>query len=110
VSQLGDAVVSYNSLPGWMDAGRGDQVIALATAAWRARAIGDMWSYMLVAEGAIDVAAECDLQPYDMAALIPIVIEAGGRFTDINGVDGPWNGTACATNGLLHNTVLATLR
>jgi histidinol-phosphatase len=69
-----------------------------------------MWSYMLVAEGAIDVATECDLQPYDMAALIPIVLEAGGRFTDINGVDGPWNGTACATNGLLHDAVLATLR
>ncbi len=110
VSQIGDAVVSYNSLPGWIDAGRGDQAIALATAAWRARAIGDMWSYMLVAEGAIDVATECDLQPYDMAALIPIVTEAGGRFTDINGVDGPWNGTACATNGLLHDSVLATLR
>jgi histidinol-phosphatase len=65
---------------------------------------------MLVAEGAIDVATECDLQPYDMAALIPIVHEAGGRFTDIEGRDGPWHGTACATNGLLHDAVLDTLR
>lgn len=110
VASLGDAVVSYNSLPGWIDAGRGDQAIVLATSAWRARAIGDMWPYMLVAEGAIDVATECGLQPYDMAALIPIVEEAGGRFTDINGIDGPWHGTACATNGHLHDAVLSTLR
>ena len=110
VSKLSDAVVSYNSLPGWIDAGRGDQAIALATSAWRARAIGDMWSYMLVAEGAIDVSTECDLQPYDMAALVPIITEAGGRFTDIDGRDGPWHGTACATNGLLHDTVLSVLK
>jgi histidinol-phosphatase len=110
VSALSDAVVSYNSLPGWIDAGRGDHAIALATSAWRARAIGDMWAYMLVAEGAIDVAAECDLQPYDMAALIPIITEAGGRFTDIDGRDGPWHGTACATNGVLHDDVLAVLK
>jgi histidinol-phosphatase len=110
VASLGDAVVSYNSLPGWIDAGRGDNAIALATAAWRARAVGDMWAYMLVAEGAIDVATECDLQPYDMAALIPIIHEAGGRFTDIDGREGPWHGTACATNGLLHDAVLTTLR
>lgn len=110
VTSLDDAVVSYNSLPGWIDAGRGDQAIALAKSAWRARAIGDMWPYMLVAEGAIDVSTECGLQPYDIAALIPIVEEAGGRFTDIDGLDGPWHGTACATNGLLHDAVLSTLR
>lgn len=110
VSSLSDAVVSYNSLTGWIDAGRGDQVITLAQRAWRARAIGDMWSYMLVAEGAIDVATECGLQPYDMAALVPIIEEAGGRFTDIDGRDGPWFGTACATNGLLHNDVLEMLK
>ena len=110
VSSLGDAVVSYNSLPGWIDAGKGDSAIRLATAAWRARAIGDMWAYMLVAEGAIDVATECDLQPYDMAALIPIVTEAGGRFTDIEGRPGPWHGTACATNGTLHDDVLGVLK
>ncbi len=110
VSSLSDAVVSYNSLPEWIRSGRGDQAIALAQSAWRARAIGDMWSYMLVAEGAIDVATECGLQPYDMAALVPIIEEAGGRFTDIDGREGPWHGTACATNGILHNDVLTMLK
>lgn len=110
VATVADAVVSYNSLPGWIDAGRGDQAIALAQASWRARAIGDMWAYMLVAEGAIDIATECDLQPYDMAALWPIVQEAGGRITDIDGREGPWHGTACATNGILHDEVLGLLK
>jgi histidinol-phosphatase len=110
VSSLDDAVLSYNSLPGWDDAGRLEQVIDLTRAVWRARAIGDMWSYMLVAEGAIDIAGEFDLQPYDMAALQPIVEEAGGRFTSVDGKAGPWHGSALATNGLLHDDVLHRLR
>ncbi|MFN3708457.1 inositol monophosphatase family protein [Microcella sp.] len=110
VSTLADAVVSYNSLPGWADAGRLDQAIALARSAWRARAIGDMWSYMLVAEGSLDAAGEFDLQPYDMAALQPIIEEAGGRFTSVDGEEGPWHGSALATNGVLHDTVLDIVR
>jgi histidinol-phosphatase len=50
-----------------------------------------------------------DLQPYDMAALIPIIEGAGGRFTDVEGREGPWHGTALATNGLLHDASLALL-
>jgi histidinol-phosphatase len=107
VRDLADASISYNSLPGWEGAGRLDQVLALTRASWRSRAIGDMWSYMLVAEGVIDVATEHDLQPYDMAALQPIVEEAGGRFTSADGEPGPWHGSALATNGLLHDAVLA---
>lgn len=110
VSELSDAVLSYNSLPGWDDAGRLEPVIDLTRAVWRARAIGDMWSYMLVAEGAIDIAGEFDLQPYDMAALQPIVEEAGGRFSSVDGEPGPWHGSALATNGLLHEEVLRRVR
>lgn len=107
VARVADATISYNSLPGWIDDGRGDQVVALATAAWRARALGDFWSYMLVAEGSLDVAGEADLAPYDMAALVPIIQEAGGRFTSLDGDEGVWSGTALATNALLHTEVLA---
>ena len=110
VTELADASLSYNSLPGWDDAGRLDQIVELTRAVWRARAIGDMWSYMLVAEGAIDIAGEFDLQPYDMAALQPIVEEAGGRFTSVDGAEGPWHGSALATNGALHVEVLHRLR
>lgn len=110
VSSLDAASISYNSLPGWDDAGRLDAVVALTRATWRSRAIGDMWAYMLLAEGALDVVGEFDLKPYDMAALIPIVLEAGGRFTSIEGVPGPWSGNALATNGVLHDEVLGFLR
>lgn len=110
VVDLADASLSYNSLPGWDDAGRLEPLIDLTRAVWRARAIGDMWSYMLVAEGAIDIAGEFDLKPYDMAALQPIVEEAGGRFSSVDGEPGPWHGSALATNGLLHEEVLHRLQ
>ena len=109
VGEIADASLSYNSLQGWDAEGRVDDVIALSRAVWRSRAIGDMWSYMLLAEGSLDIVGEFDLKPYDMAALIPIIEEAGGRFTSVSGEDGPWHGSALATNGVLHDEVLATL-
>ena len=109
VADLADASLSYNSLQGWDEEGRLDDVVALSRAVWRSRAIGDMWSYMLLAEGALDIVGEFDLKPYDMAALIPIVEEAGGRFTSVTGVPGPWEGNALATNGLLHDATLRLL-
>jgi histidinol-phosphatase len=65
---------------------------------------------MLVAEGAVDIACEPELAVHDMAALVPIVTVAGGRFTSLDGEPGPWGGSAVATNGLLHDEVLAVLR
>ena len=109
VATLADASLSYNSIQQWDTAGRLDSLIALSRQVWRTRAYGDMWSYMLLAEGHLDIAGEFDLQPYDMAALAPIVQEAGGRFTSVDGQDGPWHGSALATNGLLHKAALAAL-
>ena len=109
VGDLADASFSYNNIQGWDGEGRLDQVVALSRDVWRARAIGDMWSYMLLADGSLDIVGEFDLKPYDMAALIPIVEEAGGRFTSVDGDSGPWSGSALATNGLLHDTVMSRL-
>ena len=110
VSELADAAISYNNIQGWDGAGRLDDLLALQRQVWRARSIGDAWAYMLVAEGHLDVAGEWDMKPYDIAALIPIVEEAGGRFTSLEGEAGPWNGSALATNGHLHNAVLDIVR
>ncbi len=106
VSRIEDASLSYSSLKGWRALERQDQFLDLADDCWRTRAYGDFWSYMLVAEGAVDIAAEPELAVYDMAALVPIVTEAGGRFTSLAGKDGPWGGNALATNGILHDEVL----
>jgi len=109
VTRLADASLSYSSIGGWDDAGRLEAFLDLTRRCWRTRAFGDFWSYMLVAEGAADIACEPELALHDMAALVPIVSEAGGRFTDLDGRPGPWGGNAVATNGLLHEDVLRVL-
>ncbi len=109
VSHLADASLSYSSLDGWAEQGRLRAFLGMAQRCWRTRAYGDFWSYMLVAEGAVDVACEPELELYDMAALVPIVTEAGGRFTSVFGAPGPYGGNAVATNGHLHDDVLAAL-
>ena len=109
VSRIEDASLSYSSIGGWVNSGRGQQFVDLLRDCWRTRAYGDFWSYMLLAEGAVDLAAEPDLALHDMAAPSIVVTEAGGRFTSLDGVDGPVGPGAVATNGLLHDAVLDRL-
>ncbi|MDP3892233.1 inositol monophosphatase family protein, partial [Nocardioides sp.] len=109
VRRLEDASLSYSSLSGWDDRGRLDDFLSLSRRCWRTRAYGDFWSYMLVAEGAVDLAAEPELELYDMAALDVIVREAGGQFTSLAGEAGPFGGNAVASNGHLHEAALAFL-
>ncbi len=109
VSRLADASISISSVTSWASCGRQEAMLELLGDCWRERAYGDFWSYMLLAEGAVDIATEPELELYDKAALVPIVTEAGGRFTGIEGTDGPGGDGALATNGLLHEQVLAAL-
>jgi histidinol-phosphatase len=109
VAQLQDASLSYSSLDHWEEAGRLDAFLHLTRSCYRTRAFGDFWSYMLLAEGGVDIACEPELAVHDMAALVPIVTEAGGRFTSLDGEPGPWGGNAVATNDLLHDAVLELL-
>lgn len=110
VDRVEDASLSFSSIEGWRERGSIRAFLQLTSDVWRVRGFGDFWSYMLVAEGAVDIAAEPELELHDMAALVPIVREAGGRFTSLDGEDGPFGGHALATNGLLHDDVLARLR
>ncbi|WP_062516016.1 histidinol-phosphatase [Demequina gelatinilytica] len=109
VGTLAEASLSYSDLAEWRDFGRLDAFLGLMDSVWRTRAYGDFWSYMMVAEGAVDIACEPELALYDMAALVPIVEEAGGRFTGVDGTPGPHGGNALVTNGRLHDEVLARL-
>jgi histidinol-phosphatase len=109
VAGLRHASLSYSSLGGWESVGRLDRFLELVRTCWRSRGYGDFWSYVLVAEGAVDVAAEPELALHDMAAVSVIVEEAGGRFTDLDGKDGPLGANAVATNGVLHDEVLGLL-
>ena len=109
VSKIEDASLSYASLKGWEKIGKKNQWADLMDSVWRTRAYGDFWSYMLLAEGAVDIATEAELALHDMAALDVIVREAGGTFTSLAGEDGPWGGNALATNGHLHDVALSFL-
>lgn len=109
VRRLEDASLSYSSLSGWEERGRLDDFVSLTRRCWRTRAYGDFWSYMLLAEGAVDLAAEPELAVYDMAALDVIVREAGGQFTSLAGQSGPFGGNAVASNRHLHDAALSFL-
>ena len=109
VGELADASLSYSSLTGWQDAGRLPGLLALSQRVWRTRAYGDFWSHVLVAEGAVDASCEPEVSLWDLAALQPIVEEAGGRFSDLSGAPSPAGGSVVCSNGLLHDDVLRAL-
>jgi histidinol-phosphatase len=106
VGSLADASLSYSSLSGWEERGLLPGFLDLTRACWRTRAYGDFWSYMLLAEGTLDVATEPEVALHDLAAVALIVTEAGGTFTDLNGGPGPAGGSALASNGRLHEAAL----
>jgi histidinol-phosphatase len=108
VDDIASASLSFSDLTtGWDD--RRSRFIDLTDEVWRVRAYGDFWSYCLVAEGAVDIAVEPEIKPWDVAPLDVLVREAGGVFTDLQGRPGPHGGSSVATNGLLHEAVLARL-
>lgn len=108
VSKIEDAQFSYSDLIGWGD--RKEAALQLQDRVWRTRGLGDFWSHMLVAEGAVDIAIEPSLALWDMAALDIIVREAGGRFTNIDGVEGSRGGSAVSSNGLLHDEIISAVK
>ncbi|MDP3712419.1 MAG: histidinol-phosphatase [Mycobacteriales bacterium] len=109
VARLEDASLSYSSLTGWDAQGRLPGLLDLSARCWRTRAYGDFWSHCLVAEGAVDASCEPEVNLWDLAALQPIVEEAGGRFTDLAGDARPDGGSVVCSNALLHDEVLDAL-
>jgi len=109
ISEVSDAFFSYSGITEWDIAGRSAGFESLTRACRRTRGFGDFWSYMLVAEGTVDIAAEPEVNLWDLAAVSLIVTEAGGRFTDLRGNPGPDGGSGLATNGPLHADVLELL-
>ena len=106
VADLDSASLSFSSLSGWADRGIRDRFLGLTDAVWRVRGYGDFFSYCLVAEGAVDIAAEPEVKLWDLAPLDILVREAGGQFSALDGSPGPHGGSAVASNGLLHDAVL----
>jgi len=107
VAELSDAHVLFGGEKGFATAGLGDFFDDLVTSCWRARGFGDFWGHVLVARGAAHAMVEPELSLWDTAALEPIVTEAGGRLTHLDG--SPWRdkGSCLTTNGKLHDDVVA---
>jgi histidinol-phosphatase len=107
IRELADAQLCLYELEAWNRLGRLDSLIELAKRCWRSGGFGDFWGYMLVAEGVAEICMDPSVDVWDLGALMVIVEEAGGRFTDLSGVARIDGGDALATNGLVHDATLA---
>jgi histidinol-phosphatase len=84
-------------------------MLELGSRCWRTRGYGDFWQYMLVAEGAAELAVDPSVAQWDVAAPSVIVREAGGAFSDLDGVARDGGVSGLASNGLLHGVARTIL-
>jgi len=112
VGAIEDAHVGYafDNPARYSDDPIGQGLFELSRRAWRTRGVGDFWQHVLVAEGAFDVAVDPVVSLWDVAALVPIVEEAGGRWSTVDGRVDPAGGSFVCSNGALHDDVLEVLR
>jgi histidinol-phosphatase len=110
VPALREATLVHGGLRLLREAGHWEGFVRLVDATDRQRGFGDYLGYALIAEGKAEVYLESDVKPWDVAACRVVVEEAGGRFTDFDGVPTIHSGSALATNGRLHDAALAALR
>ncbi len=109
VRELSDAQLCFADYDGWRHDGRLDGLLELSARCWRTRGYGDFWQHMLVAEGAVDIAVDPGVLLWDLAAVLVIVQEAGGRLTDLAGNATAEGGDGVSSNGRLHELALELL-
>jgi histidinol-phosphatase len=109
VAAIADAQLLYGSGRDIESSGRAPGFRSLLQDVWRERGFGDFWGYALVAEGAAEGMVEVELSPWDAAAPLVLVEEAGGRVTDLDGRRRIDSGTFLSTNGILHDEIRSRL-
>jgi histidinol-phosphatase len=110
VATIEESQLLYGSRSDDMRSGEMPGLDATLAEAWRERGFGDFWGHVLVAEGAAEAMIETGAHPWDWAAPLVIVEEAGGRFSTITGERAIDGASAVATNGLIHDDLLRRLR
>lgn len=110
IAALEDAQLVHGGRRENTEPGRMPGYDAVLDGCWRERGFGDFWGYALVAEGAAEAMFETGMHTWDVAAPLVIVEEAGGRVTDMDGARRIDGDTFVATNGHLHEALLAGLR
>jgi histidinol-phosphatase len=109
IASLADSQIFYASRTAFAAVGKTAGFDAVVQASWRDRGFGDFWGYALVAEGTGEAMIEPELYPWDLAAPLILIEEAGGRLTDFNGNRTYSGGSAVASNGRVHEEVLSRL-
>ena len=107
---LSQATLYYTNLSWFERAGKREHFLRLAARTQNHRGYGDFWGHMLVAQGSGDVMAEAGVHVWDVAAIQPIVEEAGGRFSDWDGQPDIHRPDVVVSNGKLHEVALRVLR
>jgi len=109
VERLEDAMVCTTSLNNWREAGKFETFQRINAAARETRGWSDCYGHALVCTGRADVMLDPLLNPWDAAALVPILREAGGSFFDWTGTETIHGGNGISTNGRLKGEVLAVI-
>jgi len=110
IAELGEAMIVHGGLVHLQDRGHWEAFGELARRSGRLRGYGDYFGYTFVARGQAEAMVDVDVKPWDLAALKVIIEEAGGGFTDFSGQPTIYGGSAIASNGLVHESVLSILR
>ena len=106
-ARLEDALLLCTDFVSCARYGFGDAAELLQSRVRTSRTWGDCYGYVLVATGRADIMLDPVMNLWDCAALLPIMEEAGGTFTDWRGVGTVAGGNSIATNGLLFDEVIA---
>ena len=100
----------YSGLGWFIEAGVEEAFHELRRRTEKQRGFGDFYGFVLVAQGSGELMLEHGVHAWDVAALVPIIEEAGGRFSTWTGdrnIDRP---DVVVSNGKLHDEVLSILR
>lgn len=109
VERLADATFCTTTITGWRQAGRREAFEALTEQCGLVRGWGDCYGHMLVATGRAELMVDPLLNPWDAAALVPILEEAGGHFLSLDGRRTIDAGNGLSVNAALKEKVIALL-
>jgi histidinol-phosphatase len=109
VGELSKSMLCYSSASWFEKAGKQKTFLELAAKTERQRGYGDFYGFCLVAQGSAEIMIDHGVHAWDVAAVKPIVEEAGGTFTDWSGTPNIHRPDVIATNGKQHREVLAIL-
>jgi histidinol-phosphatase len=110
ITSLEEAHIFYSSISWFIKTGHRDAFLDLASRTQRQRGFGDFYGFVLVAQGSGELMIEAGVHPWDLAAIKPIVEEAGGRLTDWQGNPTIYEPNVVVSNGRLHDMALRILQ